>query len=247
MSRLNLILAALLAVAIVILLAIVLTQHQALQDLRASNLAQRQQLEQATLEAQDLSNRVSRAAPAQTSPQDPSPELLRLRGEVSLLRNQLQQLQQLSKAQQPAPPAPPQDSAPPPESPSERWAKIQALRISAQAQYLSLKTISDKLQAQAQAADYAGMVQTIQATDKRDDILDSLLKRRQLATQPSDQAALDQQIKQRCDGIAFGFQARAESVKMMLDELQANPANPEMATKLEDFLRAAEKKAEQSP
>lgn len=73
------------ALLTVIVAAPVVIQHRVIRELREENVSlrgQKQQSAQLAKETQDLSNRLVQASISQSPPNDPSRELLRLRGEV---------------------------------------------------------------------------------------------------------------------------------------------------------------------
>jgi hypothetical protein len=103
MTKLKLV--AISAIPVVVILVVLAVQHQILVKERNDNQALRQQIEEmAKLEAENdrLSNSIARANSETPPPTSPPPELLRLRGEVGVLRRQLEWAQQpqLHEAQQ---------------------------------------------------------------------------------------------------------------------------------------------------
>jgi Sigma-70, region 4 len=99
------------------LAAVTVVQHRAQVNLREENRLLQQQMSALDADNQQLSNLVAEAKAAPLTPSNPSAELLRLRGEVGVLRQQSNQLQQMlaqtrtaqprssTQAQEPAPPS----------------------------------------------------------------------------------------------------------------------------------------------
>ncbi len=167
----------------VVLATVIVIQREALRALREDNLAQRRQLAQLTAESKDLSNQLFRATvtqPPQKDPlrEEPPRELLRLRGEVGVLRRQLQELRELTSRQSPRGP---QDSAPRPAASAETSRKIEDLRLRGQDVYVPLKGLSDQLQ--EKASDGKALLQAIIENGLQDNLLSSLLEQRQVAAQ----------------------------------------------------------------
>jgi hypothetical protein len=86
------------AIAVLIACAILLfLQHQAQEKLRAENESLTQQLAQLKTDNESLSNLAARAKNSQPLPDDQLNELLRLRGEVGVLRRQVVELGKLQE------------------------------------------------------------------------------------------------------------------------------------------------------
>lgn len=206
-----------LAVLAGIAAAVILIQQQVLRGLHKENLAQRGQLEQLTKENQDLSNGLFWATLTQSPLQGPPLELLRLRGEVGVLRGELQELQQLRSGQSPDwPEEPPLNSAPS----TEVLVKIEDLRKRGQAVCMRFKALSDQLQ--EKGSDHQGLLLAIQTNGIQDNLLISLLAKRQLAAQSDEVSDLDKKIEAQSIGIRLGVQARAEALIQVLKCLQGD-------------------------
>jgi hypothetical protein len=90
-----------LVVAVLIALALLfLLQHQAQVKLRADNAALMQQLAQLQTDSENFSNRLAAAGDAQTLSEQERNELLKLRGEVGVLKNQVGELGKLREENQ---------------------------------------------------------------------------------------------------------------------------------------------------
>jgi hypothetical protein len=197
--------------------AVILIQQQVLRELHKENLAQGGQLEQLIQENRDLSNGLFRATLTQSPREAPPRELLRLRGEVGVLRRELQELQQLRSGQSPArPQGPPLNSAPS----TEALVKIEDLRKRGEAVCMRFKALSDQLQ--EKGSDHQGLLLAIQTSGIQDDLLSTLLEERQLASQSHEVSDLDKKIEARTDGIRLGVEARAESLIQILKNMQGD-------------------------
>jgi hypothetical protein len=237
-------LAVILALSAGILGTMALSEQQALMQLRQENLAQRKQLEQLVTETRNLSNRLFQASLAPSQPPGPSRELLRLRGEVGLLRRQLQEVRQAGSARFPGGP------------------QLQDLRNRGQAVYLRLKALSDGLQRQAN--DPRALLDAISASGIQDSVLSSLLDKRQAlrarqqesgGQEPQSEdlagqvANLDASIERRSRGILLGFTARANVMNKLLEDLpnSSGDAMLDSVIGLENFLSQADKPMQDSP
>jgi small-conductance mechanosensitive channel len=224
-------------------------QQRALTALQKENLQQKNRLEQLTAEAQELSNRLVQATFAQSQREDPGSELLRLRGEVGVLRRQFQERGQAMRGK---------DTAPSEGVPSEQ---VEQLRTRSQAACERLKAVHDQLQ--GYGSDPDALLQGILATGIRDTILDSDRSRRQFAAEvlkdsqlkPSDVdflkgqiTDLDKQIKSRLDGFLVGLDALATHIRIMFEDLQRNSADGRLrlVSDLEHAVRSAEELAGRS-
>jgi hypothetical protein len=214
--------------------ALMVIQHRAMRQLREENTSLHGQIgELAELARANevLSNRLAQANTAQFAPNDPSHEVLRLRGEVGVLRQQLKELQQLTSAQSPEGP---QAHLP---ASAETSRKMEALLIQIQAEYGSVKALSDKLQ--EKASDREALVQGILASGFQDDLLRSLLEQREIAALklgalPEDRNAQDPEIQalsnqvaeltarigERSQGILLSLNAKADAMKGAVENLQ---------------------------
>lgn len=238
-----------LAVLAGIAAAVILIQQQVLRGLHKENLAQRGQLEQLTKENQDLSNGLFWATLTQSPLQGPPLELLRLRGEVGVLRGELQELQQLRSGQSPDwPEEPPLNSAPS----TEALVKIEDLRKRGQAVCMRFKALSDQLQ--EKGSDHQGLLLAIQTNSIQDNLLISLLAKRQLAAQSDEASDLDKKIEAQSIGIRLGVQARAEALIQVLKCLQGDSGDARSDTittfelnALERLLSEEEKAVGNSP
>jgi hypothetical protein len=178
-----------------------------------------------------LSGRLAEANTTRFSPDAPSHELLRLRGEVGMLRRQLLERQQLPSAQSTT-----QTQANLRPS-AETLRMMEAILIERQPEYARAKTISEQLK--EKASDPEALAQALQASGLQDNELSSWLEQREIAVQKlgesqKDHSARDPQtedlanqvadlkakIEARSQGLLLGLDARAESMKRSLDALQ---------------------------
>jgi hypothetical protein len=89
------------AIAVLIVCAVLLfLQHQAQEKLRADNEGLTQQLAQLKTDSESLSNRLATAGDSKQMPDAQFNELLKLRGEVGLLRNQVIEIGKLREENQ---------------------------------------------------------------------------------------------------------------------------------------------------
>ncbi len=217
-----------------IVAAAMLSQHRLMREVRKENSSLRGQIERSARLASEneaLSNRLAEANTTQSAANGPSQELLRLRGEVGVLRRQLQELEQRPKVQSSTGPEAPVVTA-------ETLRRLQGLRIEREADYVSLKTLSDKLH--EQASDPEGLVRALLASPLRDSLLSALLEQRQLAIQKLDMlqkdgdaqgaqiedlsnrvADLRASIEKRSEGILAGLDVRVGAMKASLEALQS--------------------------
>jgi hypothetical protein len=209
-------------------------QQGAMRQLRRENISLRGETERLALlakENEDLSNRLAQANIAQSPPSGAPLELLRLRGEVGVLRRQLQELEQLKSARSPGGP---HDGAPAPPPSAET---LRNRRIETQAEYVRIKTLAEELQ--EKASNPEGLARTILLSGVQDFLLSSLLERLALAEQklvalqkdrdPEDPevkdfgnqvADLKTKVETRSRGVLLGLEARAASLKESSDVLQ---------------------------
>ena|SRR2546425_127110 len=179
-----------------------------------------------------LSNRLARATTPQFRPNDQSHELLRLRGEVGVLRRQLEEIQSLTNAQSAA--WPQTNSAASSASQEMAWRAVLL------ADCIRLKTVLDKLKAEAPAPGGAARALLL---SREDDLLKSLLEQLasaegRLATlqkgrDPEDPEVtvirrqmedLSTQIQTRSDGVLSGMKVRLSALQLLLDEGQQKGA-----------------------
>lgn len=225
-------------------------QHRALTALRKENLGQSSRLEQLTLEARDLSNRLARATFAPLKPPDPSAELLRLRGEVGVLRRQLQERQPVGQGS---------DST---LSAGVPLRQIEQLRIRGQAVCERLKALHDQMQ--ASGSDPEALLQGIRTNGIHDYLLDAFQTERTTLAEAlkSSQISPDQRetlnglvananrkISDRLDGYLVGLDVRTESLQNMLEKLPHISSDERLSfiSDLDQAVRTAEDLVGRSP
>ena len=212
-------------------IATILFQRRLISQLSGGNASLREDTGRLTELAREnaaLSNRLARATSPQFRPNDQSHELLRLRGEVGVLRRQLEEIQSLTNAQ------------------SAAWRQTNSAassdwRAVLLADNIRLKTVLDKLEAEAPAP---GGVARALLLSREDDLLKSLLEQLasaegRLATlqkgrDPEDPEVtvirrqmedLSTQIQTRSEGVLSGMKARLLSrLQLLLDEGQQKGA-----------------------
>jgi hypothetical protein len=221
------------ALATGVLAVSIALQHRAIRILREENAALRAELAQRAELAKEEGAASARAAEASGAPfvsSEPSRELLRLRGEVGVLRRQLVELEQLtnvsSRSQPPRVPIP-----------AEVLRVIEALRVETEAEYSRVNTMVKQLK--AKASDSEGLLEAILATGLRDDALNSLVAQREAAAggleasqkvgkaqAPQNEALANEvaelttKIGLRCQGMVMGLDAKAAALRESLDSMQ---------------------------
>jgi hypothetical protein len=227
--------AAILILAAGIAAATIVMQHQSVRRLHEENLAKGSQLQQVTEEAQSLSNQLLQANSAQHPREKPLPELLRLRGEVGVLRLELQELRQSIMAQRAKGASDPRAER---ALSTEDMAKIEDIRVRGKPICERLKAVLDQLQS---APDRETLLQAILTNGIRDDLLASLLQQRQLAPQDSGIVDLNRKIQSRSEGIRVGLSARLSSIQISLEHLtEIGETGAEAMSAVERLLRETE-------
>ena len=217
-------------------IATILFQRRLISQLSGENVSLREDTGRLTELAREnaaLSNRLARANTPQFRPNEQLHELLRLRGEVGVLRRQLEEIQSLTNAQSAA--WPQTNSAASSASQEMAWRAVLL------AEYIRLKTVLDKLEAEAPAPGSAAHALLL---SREDDLLKSLLEQLasaegRLATlqkghDPEDPEVtvirrqmedLSTQIQTRSEGVLSGMKARLLSkLQLLLDEGQQKGA-----------------------
>jgi DNA repair exonuclease SbcCD ATPase subunit len=175
-----------------------------------------QRLAELAKENESLSNRLAQAT-AHTAPsENPSRELLRLRGEVGVLRRQLQELESLTNAQ----------------SSNHAAVADSAEEAQIQAQYMRLKTLIDKVGEESQPG---SIPEALLVNGVQDGMLSTMLcqltlAQEKLATLQKDRGPDDPEIKDlrdqmselsnriqtRSDAVVQGLNAQLTSLKEAL-------------------------------
>jgi hypothetical protein len=173
------------------------------------------------------------------APTDQSHELLRLRGEVGVLRRQLQELQTLADGRLSI--GPQTNTAALPSSEGiER--KTEDLRIEYKAEYDRARIIIEKLEGEARDA---GVLERANILSQEDELLRSLLRHLPIAEGklaaiekargPEDLqteyirdevADLNSQIRRRSEGVLEGLNAKMGTLKASLDNMQTGVDSP---------------------
>lgn len=227
-----------------VLAVALLFQQHSIQSLRKENSLLRTQDEQLALmrqENQDLSNRLVEASMTQATPIAPSPELLRLRGEVGVLRRQLSELRgsTQSHAQMSPPEATAAGETNSPSLDSETLRRLEGVRIENEARLLREETLLKELQAMPKET-----LTKVLPTAITDSLLNELLQQLNLLEQAKislqqnaadgDSSALtlarqiesvERKIAERTEGILKGMEVRITSLKAQLDSLSSSVEN----------------------
>ncbi len=220
---------------VVALTTIALLQQRTLRELRGQNTALSANAARANTLAEQaarLSNDLALARAAQLVPPEPTAELLRLRGEVGLLRREL------DEARSRAAPANSRAAGKPPgqANAEEALRVLESRRIETTAELASTTTTLKWLQ-QLKRSGPEDLRQGI-VQNGLDDLLSSLSEQLALARQgieaaqvrdPQDAEVqkrraqvedLDKKMDERAEGVLLGFTVKAESYKHVLDQLQ---------------------------
>jgi hypothetical protein len=256
MSSNNLRMAGIVALFIAIGAAVALIQREASRELREENFAQGAQLAQLKAQGLDLSNRLFQATATAPQAKDPPGELLRLRGEVGILRRQLRELQELTAANSAGAPQRPVPSS---ALSAETLRRLEDLQLRGKEVYARSKSLADQLQEKASNGE--SLLQAILDNGLQDNLLSSLLEERQLAAQklsalqkdPGGQepqledlskqvTLLKEKAENRSKGILLGLDARVQAMKHVLDNLHGNSSDTteDSLSGLEHLLKEAD-------
>jgi len=221
-----------------------LFQQHSIQSLRKENSLLRTQDEQLALmrqENQDLSNRLVEASMTPATPIAPSPELLRLRGEVGVLRRQLSELRgsTQSHAQMDPPEVKSADATNSFSLNTETLRRLESVRIENEVRLLQEETLLKKLQAMPKET-----LAKVLPTAITDSLLNELLQQLDLLEQSKialqknvaddDPSVLtvtrqiesvERKIAERTEGIMKGMEVRVASLKANLDSLSSSVEN----------------------
>lgn len=237
----------LLFVSTVLCSVVLRKQHKSLTALRQENLEQRVLVEQLTVEMQGLSNRLVQMSLTQASPQDAPREILRLRGEIGMLRSQIRDFQRLTGENESS-----RSNGLSPET-------VQQLQVRGQKVYEALKALRD--QCQGNETDREALLQN---AFKHDAVMVSLMVQKEIATKaladpglPSARfddvkgfiADVDSRIKQRSEGFLFGLDVRVGALRELLDGLGATEgaARLRAIAELDNAVRGAAETVGASP
>jgi hypothetical protein len=205
--------------------AITVIQNRSINHLREQNALLLQELDRlSSVEKESLllSNRLAETNTMPGDINEPSSELLRLRGMVA---SQRQEVLDMEQAITQIPPATPPSLA-------KRRQLLEATRLSAVTEHERAKTLSEQLM--VRLANHESLPEALLASGLADDQLSSLIEQRESANRDfalSEKdsvgsgitnaiAILDKKIADRAEGIRIGIDLRAASLKLLLENLQ---------------------------
>jgi len=223
---------------------LVLEQHQSLTALRSEVANQKAQNMRLAAQALFFSNSLNRMS-VPVHLEEPPPGLLKLRGEIAVLRRQLSEVQQSAR----------ETNLGSAEVFSPMYA--QHLRTRGETACLRLKALCDQLRDKQASADTDGFVQQISAILPHDSILISLQEKRAQALQaltdpglePDQREALNQSVSEiskkisdRANGMLQGLDTEQAALKELFDRLDNTSGDERMrlVVRILDFVSAIE-------
>ncbi len=221
-------------------------QNEELTSLRQRNQEQANRIEQLTAEVLGFSNRMAHTTLTQAPPSDGLREILRLRSEIGVLRDQLQDVQRLMEKDESA------------RSNGLSGEIVQRLQVRAQKAWEGLNTLRKWCQ-----ENEADRERLLEATCKDDVIMASFKEQRAIAAKTLANPALDPaqiesikasisdldtMIKKRSEGMWFGLNVKLEAFKQALDDLPTAEGDARLRAiaSLHDLVNQAEITIERS-